>query len=1112
MPIIGKWKNFKFFNNFQSSSTSSSLTILTYSIVAIISIVCFINSLNGDFVHDDIPAIVKNGDVHGTTTIWQLFNNDFWGRPMSDVESHKSYRPITTFTFRLNMMISTHPFGFHMVNLFLHTMVSLLVCMVGQLIMDFDIHLTAIAGLLFAIHPIHCEAIASIVGRADLLCALFYLLAFVSFHLSLPPLPLIHHHHHHLRHYHQHQHHQSSSLWLLPFVLLTTMALLSKEIGITILGVCALYWLCYTFIIIQNDCLPLMNIIYNQRLMAPIITIIMSFLTLMTIRLRMLGNSWPLFTEQDNPASHSRSMLTRILTYCYISAYNIRLLLSPTHQSYDWQTSTIRLIQSFDDQRNIWTLAIMAMFTLLLYRSINKLLLLLLLLRNKSTNDQLGEIVTGNGKISRNIRNNIDDNDDDDGRTLFISIIMTIIPYLPASNLFITVGFVIAERLLYVPSIGFIFVICYGIRQLRRQYNHYGHIIYSITIILMAIFTVKTLQQNHVWTSRETLYKSGIVNVPENAKAHYNYGNLQQDLGNWNDAIYHYQTAIRLWPDHASAHNNLGALYWKISSPDKAEQHFQQALNINPYHAKAHFNLAKVFSKRGQTNEAIALMERSICLDRKFAESYEALAALYAHKGHELIAERFYWRAIRLRRRNADFYNNYGAFLQRTGRLASAERNYGHAIKLKPEHQIAIINMANLLTLLKRFDRAEYFYKRAMKLRQDATTLDSLGTLYLRRSKLQLARRVYHQLLYKSSSSLSLLSSQLNNDNHSVEIHHHHHHTTTIPEQLTIINHNSRPQMQSNMASIHYAQLLILEEQFDQAQVILETLITMASTMTMNNKSQQQQQQQQRRQQKHLQNPTESIAEFNFISNVNNDNDHNDQLFRLDLHHQLALLFTMTNRSEKALESIMKALDHCPIHSGSIGYPKTTTIMKRCSQIWTLKGDIQKDLHLWSLAIYSYEMAIKLDECQPRAHLHLAVIYHFGGQFDNAMFHYARARQLDQHSSNLALIDDNIRKLRRFRLKHNNNNNGDDDKEFNKQLQCQWQRHQQRTITSSSMINTYHSSNLQKSIADNGNQSNDHQWYMMATEPPDIIHGPSSSTSTTSENHHNLLSLSSSSY
>ncbi|KAH9491086.1 hypothetical protein DERF_015822 [Dermatophagoides farinae] len=96
---IGKWKNFKFFNNFQSSSTSSSLTILTYSIVAIISIVCFINSLNGDFVHDDIPAIVKNGDVHGTTTIWQLFNNDFWGRPMSDVESHKSYRPITTFTF-----------------------------------------------------------------------------------------------------------------------------------------------------------------------------------------------------------------------------------------------------------------------------------------------------------------------------------------------------------------------------------------------------------------------------------------------------------------------------------------------------------------------------------------------------------------------------------------------------------------------------------------------------------------------------------------------------------------------------------------------------------------------------------------------------------------------------------------------------------------------------------------------------------------------------------------------------------------------------------------------------------------------------------------------------
>ncbi|KAK7604608.1 hypothetical protein V9T40_005794 [Parthenolecanium corni] len=73
---------------------------LTYFIVVVISVVCYLNSLDGDFVHDDIPAISRNPDVLGTSSIAQLFRNDFWGTPMSDVNSHKSYRPLTVLTFR----------------------------------------------------------------------------------------------------------------------------------------------------------------------------------------------------------------------------------------------------------------------------------------------------------------------------------------------------------------------------------------------------------------------------------------------------------------------------------------------------------------------------------------------------------------------------------------------------------------------------------------------------------------------------------------------------------------------------------------------------------------------------------------------------------------------------------------------------------------------------------------------------------------------------------------------------------------------------------------------------------------------------------------------------
>lgn len=71
-----------------------------YALVAAVGVLTYTNSLRGEFVHDDIPAIVTNKDVLGLNPVLEVFKNDFWGTPMSDPHSHKSYRPLTTLTFR----------------------------------------------------------------------------------------------------------------------------------------------------------------------------------------------------------------------------------------------------------------------------------------------------------------------------------------------------------------------------------------------------------------------------------------------------------------------------------------------------------------------------------------------------------------------------------------------------------------------------------------------------------------------------------------------------------------------------------------------------------------------------------------------------------------------------------------------------------------------------------------------------------------------------------------------------------------------------------------------------------------------------------------------------
>ena len=90
--------------------------------------------------------------------------------------------------------------------------------------------ITTVAGLLFAIHPIHTEAVAGIVGRADVLCGIFYLLAFLTFikySSTTTTKGCI------------------KYVWLSLTFILVTASTLSKEIGITVLGVCATYYIFY---------------------------------------------------------------------------------------------------------------------------------------------------------------------------------------------------------------------------------------------------------------------------------------------------------------------------------------------------------------------------------------------------------------------------------------------------------------------------------------------------------------------------------------------------------------------------------------------------------------------------------------------------------------------------------------------------------------------------------------------------------------------------------------------------------------------------------------------------------------------------------------------------
>ena len=126
------------------------------------SFLLHLNTLGCGFCFDDLSAVQQNQDLRSSTPWTNLLWNDFWGTPMHVDGSHKSYRPLCVASFRLNYMLhGLDPMGYHLVNVILHAVVCYLYVQLCAVVFNTTtIWPALVAGLLFATHPIHTEAVS----------------------------------------------------------------------------------------------------------------------------------------------------------------------------------------------------------------------------------------------------------------------------------------------------------------------------------------------------------------------------------------------------------------------------------------------------------------------------------------------------------------------------------------------------------------------------------------------------------------------------------------------------------------------------------------------------------------------------------------------------------------------------------------------------------------------------------------------------------------------------------------------------------------------------------------------------------------------------------------
>ena len=606
----------------------------------------YIGILRNDFTYtyDDKVLILDSPYVHNIHHLREVLTSTLFSNQGAP-GGPPYYRPLAKLGFLLcYQLFGPLACGFHLVSLLLNVAVVAMLFVFAEQLLGSRVAAFAIAGL-FALHPVHVEALAWISAVTDIEVTLFYLLTFRCFLRIAAP-------------------EGGRRTWAVAAMTGSfVLALLSKEQAVTLPLLATIYEYFY-----RRDRLETTRL---QKLLrhGPLWLVCLGYVLL---RVHLMGSF--VQVKRMNPIGTLDTLFSAV---ALVGQY-MGELFWPVHLS---------AFHLFHASRSLFALPVLGGVSAL---GLCAFLFYVLWKRE---------------------------------RQVSFGILWLFVTLAPVLNARWMSAYVLGERYLYLPSVGFCLVAGWACAVLWQssltRKSTVRTMVVAAACVVAALCVLRISLRILDWRDDVTLFKQSLAAVPDDFRLHdalgaayairgelegaerewqealrlepnsleplASLGSLYAQEGRFEQAMPLLENALQQNPNDADVHLNLGSAYAETGKMDRAEQHFRAAVLLSPINFNSHNVLGKLYFDSHRLPEAEQQFRQSLQCEPNIA-AYDHLGYIYVQWGDSARAEESFKAALALKSTDSHAHYNLGLIYAATGRSAQAVEELQAALAADPNN------------------------------------------------------------------------------------------------------------------------------------------------------------------------------------------------------------------------------------------------------------------------------------------------------------------------------------------------------------------------------------------------------------------------------------------